>query len=72
MEKIEKIGEMRFCLDDYRETEFNESVDCTFGLWGNQRDSEILSIEKYYCLCKDFASAMGFADQTINEWFGEY
>lgn len=71
MDKKKKIGYMRFELEDYRESDFNEGVDCSFTLVGTE-DSEIMSIEQYYCLCKEFAAAMGFAEKTINDWFGEY
>ena len=68
---MKNIGSMEFWLKDYRDSEFNESVDCTWELYGEE-DDEILSIEKYYYLCKNFAAAMGFAEATINEWFGNY
>ena len=65
------IGEMEFWLRDYSENKFNESVDCTFELWGEEFD-DVLSIETYHDFCKRFAAAMGFCEKTINEWFGEY
>ena len=71
--EIKNIGSMEFWLKDYRETEFNESVDVTFELYGVDDElCELMSIEKYWCLCRDFAAAMGFSETTINEWFGEY
>lgn len=71
--KAERIGYMRFDLDDDRETEFNESVDCTYALYGTDDDlCELMSIEKYWCLCRQFAAAMGFGESTIKEWFGDY
>ena len=71
MEKIERIGDMRFCLDDYREDRFNESTDLTFALYGDV-DDEVMSINAYHSFCKKFAAAMGFTEKTIDEWFGEY
>ena len=71
MEKIEKIGQMEFHLVDNRCSEYNESVDCIFPLYGLQNDG-VMSIETYFGLCKQFAAAMGFAEKTIDEWFGEY
>ena len=68
---MKNIGSIEFWLRDDRDIEYNESVDCTFELYGDD-DSEILSIERYYDLCKRFAAAMGFAESTINEWFGSY
>ena len=70
MSKATQLGTIRFELDDYREMKYNESVDCTFGLWGDPED-EALSMEDYYHYCKYFAAAMGFASATINEWFGD-
>ena len=61
MKKPEKIGELRFCLD--------ESVDCTFAIW--EDPSNGMDIEFYWCLCRQFAAAMGFDDKTITEWFGD-
>lgn len=71
--KMKNIGSMEFWLRDNREIEYNESIDCTFELYGTDDEmEEIMSIEKYWCLCRDFAAAMGFGEQTIAEWFGEY
>jgi hypothetical protein len=67
--KIERIGYMRFDLEDDRDTEFNESTDCTYALYG-MKDDEVMSIEKYWCLCRQFAAAMGFGESTIEKWFG--
>lgn len=71
MDEIKNIGSIEFWLRDYRNSEFNESTDCTFELYGVE-DDEILSIEKYYYLCKQFAAAMGFTEKTVNEWFGGF
>ena len=66
MEKAKHIADMRFCYSDYREDKFNESVDCTFEVWGDD-----MSIEQYWYMCKQFATVMGFSEGTICEWFGE-
>lgn len=68
---MDKIGEMRFCLDDYRPQEFNESIDCTFGIWGNE-NTDVMPIEYYHDFCKRFALTMGFAENVVNQWFGNY
>ena len=65
------IGPIEFWLRDDRDSEYNESVDCTWQLYGDEED-EILSIENYHYYCKRFALAMGFAEDTVNEWFGKY
>lgn len=68
---VKNIGSIEFWLKDYRNTEFNESVDLTYELYGEE-DDEVLSIEKFHSLCKCFAKAMGFAESTVDEWFGNY
>ncbi len=68
---MKNIGSIEFWLRDDRDIEYNESVDCTWQLYGEEND-ELLSIEEYYDLCKCFAAAMGFTESTINEWFGSY
>ena len=62
-----KIGEMRFCFDDWRE-DCDESIDCTFAVAPFEGDE--FSIEEYWRLCRYVAAAMGFGDNTIKEWFG--
>ena len=52
-----------------REDKFNESVDCTFAIW--EDPSNGMDMEFYWCLCRQFAAAMGFDDKTITEWFGD-
>lgn len=69
MEKAKHIADMRFCFSDYREDKFNESVDCTFAIW--EDPSNGMDMEFYWCLCRQFAAAMGFDDKTITEWFGD-
>lgn len=70
--KIEKIGDMRFCLSDYRAVDFNESVDCTFDLYGEpDTDNDVMDIEIYWMLCRHFALAMGFGEKLVSEWFGD-
>ena len=71
MAEIKRLGEIRFVLDDERSMEGNESIDCTYALYGDEGD-EILSIEDYYYKCKYFAAAMGYTEKTINDWFGRY
>ena len=71
MKKAEKIGELRFCLDDYRDDIYNESIDLTYSLYGAEFD-EILPLDMFRCYCKQFAAAMGQSEKTINEVFGEW
>ena len=53
MAEIKRLGEIRFVLEDERSMEGNESIDCTYALYGDEGD-EILSIEDYYYKCKYF------------------
>ena len=71
MKKVEKIGELRFCLDDYRDSIYNESIDLTYSLYGSESD-EILSLDIFRGYCRQFAAAMGYSEKTINEVFGEW
>ena len=67
-----RLGEMRFVLEDDRDTNYNESVDITFALSGEDDDDEVMSIELYRDFCIRFAKAMGFADKTVDEYFGKW
>ena len=71
MKKVEKIGELRFCLDDYRDSIYNESTDLTYGLYGTESD-EILALNIFRSYCRQFAAAMGYSEKTIDEVFGEW
>lgn len=64
------IGELEFWYRDYIEDKYNDSVNCTYEIWGEDWDG--LSMEQYHSLCKRFAAAMGFKEKTIDEWFGEH
>lgn len=64
---------MRFQLiDNTRLDIYNESTVLEKSWFGEERDGQIMSLETYYCLCKEFAAAMGFAEKSIEEWFGNY
>ena len=67
---MKEIGSMEFWLRDDRDIQFNETLDCTFSLYGEDED-ELLTIEQYWELCCRFAAAMGFNESTIEEWFGQ-
>lgn len=59
-------------VDNTRLNEFNESCEMKKVWYGEQEDGQILDIETYHTMCKEFAAAMGFAESTIEEWFGNY
>ncbi len=67
-----RLGEMRFVLDDNRDTEYNESVDITFTLAGKSDNDDIMPMELYRDLCIRFAKAMGYAEKTVDEYFGKW
>ena len=41
----------------------------TMEFWG-ANDAAGMSMEQYWSMCRRFAAAMGFAEETITEWFG--
>ena len=57
-------------VDNTRKDIYNESCLMQKSWYGEESDGQILSLESYYYLCKEFAAAMGFAEKSINEWFG--
>lgn len=64
---------MKFQLiDNTRKNLYNESCTLEKAWYGEENDGQIMSLESYYCMCKEFAAAMGFAEERINEWFGDY
>ena len=61
-------------VDNTRMNEFNESCKME-KIWYSPNDNgceEIMPIEDYYVMCKEFAAALGFSEDTIEKWFGEY
>ena len=64
---------MRFQLiDNTRQDAYNETCKMEKVWYGEESDGQTMSLESYYCMCKEFAAAMGFAEKSINEWFGDY
>lgn len=63
---------MRFeLIDNTRKNQFNETCKMERAWFGEESDGQIMSLETYYYLCKQFALAMGFCEKSIDEWFGE-
>ena len=63
---------MRFeLIDNTRKNQFNETCKMERAWYGEESDGQIMSLETYYYLCKQFALAMGFCEKSIDEWFGE-
>ena len=67
---VKHVGEIRFVLDDERATPFNESVDLTYQLYADELD-ELLPIEDFRSYCKQFALAIGYHPNTVDEVFGK-
>lgn len=58
-------------IDNTRKNQFNETCKMERAWYGEESDGQIMSLETYYYLCKQFALAMGFCEKSIDEWFGE-
>ena len=58
-------------IDNTRKDQFNETCKMERAWYGEENDGQIMSLETYYYLCKQFALAMGFCEKSIDEWFGE-
>lgn len=56
-------------IDNTHKDVYNESCKLQKVWYGEENDGQIMSIETFYYMCKDFAAAMGFAEKTIEEWF---
>ena len=64
---------MEFILrDNTNKNKYNESCHMTKSWYSDPEEIEIMSIEEYYVMCRQFAASMGYAEKTIDEWFGEY
>ena len=64
---------MRFeLIDNTRLDYYNETCKMEKVWYGEMADGQIMDIETYYTICKEFAAAMGFCEKTIEEWFGNY
>lgn len=59
-------------IDNTNLNEFNEGCKMERIWYGEESDGQVMSIETYYNYCKQFAGAMGFCENTIEEWFGSY
>ena len=57
-------------VDGTNLNQYNESCEMK-RTWYGKEEEQVLDIEQYFYYCKEFAAAMGFAEKTINEWFGD-
>ena len=70
MLNFKTIGKLHIKYDAVpKDDGYDDSLDCTFTLNNDTGDFEI---EDFYRCCRNFAAAMGFTEETINNWFGEY
>ena len=67
---VKHVGEVRFVLDDERETPFNLSTDLTYQLYADENDDP-MHIEDFRSYCKQFALAIGFHPNTVDQVFGK-
>ena len=64
---------MKFELvDNTRKNIYNESCEMKKSWYGEESDGQVITIQTYYTMCKEFAAATGFSEKTITEWFGDY
>lgn len=69
---MQKPNKIRFeLIDNVRNDRFNETTIMEKQWYGESETGEVLDIETFHTLCKEFAAAMGYQEKTIEEWFGE-
>lgn len=64
------IGTIHFWIDDDRESIYNQSIDLSYSLYSEDGEDDIVEINTLVDYCMNFAKAMGFAEQTVEEAFG--
>ncbi len=70
---MKKGNYIRFELvDNTNLNEYNGSCEMKKTWFGLKEGAGVITMEDYYYYCREFAAAMGFAEKTINEWFGDY
>lgn len=65
-----RVGTIHFWIDDDRESIYNQSIDLSYALYVEDEEDEIVEIDNFVNYCMNFAQAMGFAEQTVEEAFG--
>lgn len=69
---MNKPNKIKFILEDNTKiNEYNESCKMERQWYGEIGGGQVLNIETYYSMCRDFAIAMGFTKDIVNEWFAE-
>ena len=73
IERVEKQpNKIRFeFIDNTHKNRFNETTIMEKQWFGEINDGQVLDLETYYYICKEFALAMGYCEKSIDEWFGE-
>ena len=57
-------------IDGTHLNNYNESCKMEKTWYGEMNDGQVMDMETYYYLCKEFAATMGYTEKTIEEWFG--
>ena len=55
-------------IDNTNINQYNESIKVEKTWFGKEGD-QVLDIETYFYMCREFALAMGYGEKTVDEWF---
>ena len=55
-------------IDNTNINQYNESIKVEKTWFGKEED-QVLDIETYFYMCREFALAMGYGEKTVDEWF---
>lgn len=55
-------------IDNTNINQYNESIRVEKTWFGKEED-QVLDIETYFYMCREFALAMGYGEKTVDEWF---
>ena len=69
MEKNKNKNKFIFeLIDNTNINQYNESIRVEKTWFGKEED-QVLDIETYFYMCREFALAMGYGEKTVDEWF---
>lgn len=55
-------------IDNTNINQYNESIRIEKTWFGKEED-QVLDIETYFYMCREFALAMGYGEKIVDEWF---
>lgn len=55
-------------IDNTNINQYNESIKVE-KTWFGKGEDQVLDIETYFYMCREFALAMGYGEKTVDEWF---